>query len=108
MKDPLPSSRTHRLTFFEGAPESHKHVVVPNFVADEVEELRAFIKFLYPSRDQRRFALFAPDLNDLSWAVSDLPARQTYARGATPREAVKNARLRWTSESIPAILSLQS
>ena len=29
----LPSSQTHRLCFFPGAPLEHKHVIVPNFVA---------------------------------------------------------------------------
>ena len=94
MPDALPSSQTSRLCFFPGAPESHKHVVVPNFVADEVEELREFVKFLYPPRGQTRFKLCAPDLNDLAWSVWDAQDKITFARGETPRLAVTCARLR--------------
>jgi|SRR6478735_4293137 len=101
MSDSFPDSKTHRLTFFKGAPENGKHVPVPHFVADEVEELRAFVQFLYPQRGQDRFKLHRPDVLDPRWTVSargEDGIMCTYAAGDSPRIAVHNARLRLAAE----------
>jgi hypothetical protein len=109
MPDTLPDSQTHRLCHFKGAPDAHKHVVVPDFVADEVEELREFVKFLFPQRGQDRFKLCRPDILEPRWSVSSHAdgVTSTYAAGETPVLAVRNARFRLQSETSPA-LTLQS
>lgn len=119
----LPSSQTHRLCYFpraknsEGTPadpiddrqsiEQLKgvprgaHVPVPHFVADEVEELREFIRFLYPKMGQDRFRLHRPDILEPRWTVyaKDSPeASLFYAGGETPLLAVAAARMRLTHE----------
>lgn len=101
MNTPCPDSKTHRLCFFKGAP-AEKHVAVPSFVADEVEELREFVKFLYPQRGQDRFKLNRPDIFEPCWSVSSKVdgVSSTYARGETPRLAVAHARIRLQYESI--------
>ncbi len=116
---PNPSSATHRLVHFKGAPRPEiddsksvaenvagsGYVPVPNYVADEVEELREFINFLYPQRGQDRFKLCRPDINELRWTVQDRSEIEpgifetcTYAGGDTPRLAVLAARHRLDSE----------
>ena len=109
LPDSLPSSETHRLCYFAGAPESHKHIVVPNFVADEVEELRDFVKFLYPRRGQDRFKLYRPDILDPLWSVlvrREDGAFRTFAKGDTALQAVRNARARLLSASESGDLAL--
>lgn len=101
MDEPLPDSKTHRLAFFKGAPEGGKHVPVEHYIADEVEELRAFVQFLFPQRGQDRFKLNRPDALEPRWSVSargDDGILHTYASGDSPRLAVHNARLRLTAE----------
>lgn len=93
-----PASTTHRLCFFEGAPPSHKHTIVPNYVADEVEELRAFVRFLFPKRGQDRFVLQRPDCLDFVWTVWDRQQNRAYTAGRDPFEAVNHARSRLGSE----------
>jgi hypothetical protein len=98
-----PDSKTHRLCFFKEAPTNQKHVLVEHFVADEVEEYREFVRFLYPPKGQDRFKLLRPDINDLRWTVVTRdPANgyssRSYAAGDTPLQAVKNARLRLQAE----------
>lgn len=96
-----PDSKSHRLCFFPLAPEAQKHVAVPHFVADEVEELREFIKFLYPPRGQDRFRLHRPDLFEMRWTVSareDDGIHRFYTGGDTPRLAILSARHRLASE----------
>ncbi len=114
------SSQTHRLVHFKGAPRPEiddsksvaenvagsGYVPVPNYVADEVEELREFINFLYPQRGQDRFKLCRPDINELRWTVvaknaegtGNMFSHHTYAGGDTPRLAVLAARHRLASE----------
>ncbi len=96
-----PDSQTHRLQFFKGAPDGQKHIAVPHFVADEVDELREFIRFLYPPKGQDRFRLCRPDILDPRWTVTSFvpgDSTATYAAGDTPLIAVKNARLRLLAE----------
>lgn len=100
-----PDSKTHRLCFFQGAEEGQKHIAVPIFVADEVEEYREFVRFLYPPKGQDRFKLNRPDVLDPRWSVSarngptdNYRGYLTYAAGDTPLQAVKNARLRLQAE----------
>jgi hypothetical protein len=109
-----PDSQTHRLCFFKNAPTNvpvgalhmpgvpvGKHVGVPHFVADEVEELREFVRFLYPPKGQDRFKLHRPDVLDLRWTVAakdEHGLSHIYAAGDTPLQAVKNARLRLQAE----------
>ncbi len=101
MPEDFPSSTTHRLCFFQNAPAAEKHVAVPHYVADEVEELREFVKFLFPQRGQDRFKLNRPDILDPRWTVSSKVdgATSTYAPGETPRLAVIAARARLASET---------
>lgn len=107
MPEALPDSKTHRLCFFQGAPLSHKHVTVPHFVADEVEELRAFVKFLYPPRGQDEYSLLRPDIHEPRWTVYNRRRHVSFTHGATPLEAVRNARLRLQDQTIGLILSSQ-
>ena len=97
-----PDSKTHRLCFFKDAPTNQKHVLVEHFVADEVEEYREFVRFLYPPKGQDRFQLARPDILELRWKVYALEGMPrvwtTYAAGDTPLQAVKNARLRLQAE----------
>ncbi len=109
MPDTLPDSQTHRLVYFPRAPidetlpiQGQKYVAVPRFVADEVDELREFISFLYPQRGQDRFKLCRPDILEPRWIVtekeSDLHGPRTYAGGDTPLLAIRAARARLASE----------
>lgn len=107
MPEALPDSKTHRLCFFQGAPLSHKHVIVPHFVADEVEELRAFAKFLYPPRGQDEYSLLRPDIHEPRWTVYNRRLHGSFTHGSTPLEAVRNARLRLQDQTIGLILSSQ-
>lgn len=95
-----PDSQTHRLCFFKHAPLGEKHVAVPHFVADEVEEYREFLRFLYPQRGQDRFRLNRPDLLQPEWSVSSKVGDSLvqYAAGETALEAVRHARIRLQHE----------
>jgi hypothetical protein len=96
--NPLPDSQSHRLCAFPGAPLSHRQATVPNYIADEVEDLREFIAFLYPPRGQTRFKLHAPDVLELRWTVCCTGSHSTFTFGDTPRDAVRAARMRLKSE----------
>jgi hypothetical protein len=88
-------STSHRLVYFTPSPDHpSSYRDTPIFAADEIEELRAFVTFLYPPGGQDTYALLRPDLNDLRWVVWDRVKRETFAAGATARIAVKNANQR--------------
>lgn len=97
---PSPDSQTHRLCFFPHTPHGTKYFPVPHFVADEVEALREFVRFLYPQRGQDRFKLNRPDILDPRWTVSSKADGETptYTAGETPLLAVRAARHRLAAE----------
>lgn len=96
--DKLQRSTTHRLVHFDGAPGTG-YIAVENAVADEVEDLRAFVQFLFPLGGQDRFRLLRPDLMELRWTVFDTVAKRSYVQADTARLAVRNARLRLADET---------
>lgn len=91
----FPDSKTHRLCFFKGAPEAHKHVAVPHYVADEVEGMRRLLRFL----EMPSYRLCRPDLHNLHWSVWHEPSKLTYARGRTAGEALENAVTRFACDT---------
>jgi len=101
MSHTLQRSQTHRLVFFEHSTPSSQngYLAVENAVADEVEDLRAFVTFLYPPGGQDRFRLLRPDTLELRWTVYDQTNHRTYAQAMMAREAVRAARHRLAAES---------
>lgn len=98
----MESSTTHRLVFFRalhapGNPASG-YVETPSYAADEIDELRAFIDFLFPTKGQDRFKLHRPDTLEPRWLVWDSDGKCSYALGQTAREAVRNARMKYLNE----------
>ena len=110
MSNELQRSQTHRLVFFEHAtPASQNgYLAVENAVADEVEELRAFVQFLFPPGGQDHYTLLRPDLNELRWTVWDKVGRRTYAQGDTARLAVRAAHHRLQHEKTTTPFNLET
>jgi len=97
-------STTHRLCAFQNSENGLKHEIVPHFVADEVETLRAFVTFLYPQKGQDRFQLLRPDIHCMEWVVYDRSNRATYSSASTPTLAVERAVARQKEELHPTKL----
>lgn len=71
---------------------------IPVLIADELEQLRMAMDFLYPRWGQKKYTLHAPDaLQDL-WSVWDVAGRRTFAMGRTPVEAAVSAQRRLNHE----------